>query len=68
VLILHSLCASIPEHSKETLDPSHHRPSHCPQCEADRPGTAHGFYSRTLVTRSSTERSVCVATWVVNLL
>jgi len=25
-----------------------HRPDHCPQCQARRPLTAHGFYTRTL--------------------
>jgi len=25
-----------------------HRPDHCPQCQAKRPLTAHGFYTRTL--------------------
>jgi len=30
-------------------DPDRYRPDNCPQCQAQRPLTAHGFYTRTLV-------------------
>lgn len=47
--ILHRFAGSIQEYSKEISDPDRYRPDHCPQCEAQRPLTAHGFYCRTLV-------------------
>ena len=40
---------SIQRYFQEISDPGCFRPDHCPQCEARRPLTAHGFYSRTLV-------------------
>jgi len=48
VQILHPFIGSISQYSKEVSDPDRYRPEHCPQCEAHRPLTAHGFYSRTL--------------------
>jgi hypothetical protein len=33
----------------QIADPDRHRPDHCPQCEAKRALTGHGFYHRTLV-------------------
>ena len=30
-------------------DPDRYRPDNCPQCQAQHPLTAHGFYTRTLV-------------------
>ena len=45
--ILHPFIGSIQQYFEEISDPD--RPDHCPQCEANRPLTAHGFYSRTLV-------------------
>jgi len=48
VQILHPFVGSIQRYAEEISDPNHYRPDHCPQCEARRPLTAHGFYSRTL--------------------
>ena len=47
--ILHPFVGSIQQYLKELSDPDRYRPDHCPQCEAHRPLTAHGFYARTLV-------------------
>lgn len=47
--ILHRFAGSIQRYSEEFSDPDRYRPDHCPQCEADRPLRAHGFYTRTLV-------------------
>jgi hypothetical protein len=47
--ILHSFAGSIQRYVDEIADPDRHRPDHCPQCEAQRPLTGHGFYHRTLV-------------------
>ena len=47
--VLHPFAGSIQQYSKEISSPDRYRPDHCPQCEARRPLTAHGFYSRTLV-------------------
>lgn len=47
--ILHPFFGSIQQYSKELSDPDRYRPDHCPQCQADHPLTAHGFYTRTLV-------------------
>jgi Domain of unknown function (DUF6431) len=49
VQILHPLVGSIQQYSEKIADPDRYRPDHCPQCEANCPLTAHGFYSRTLV-------------------
>src|SRR5215471_11794181 len=49
VQILHRFAGSIQRYSEELSDADRYRPDHCPQCEADRPLTAHGFYRRTLV-------------------
>jgi hypothetical protein len=46
--ILHPFAGSIQQYSKEISDPDCHRPAHCPQCAAQCPLTAHGFYSRTV--------------------
>ena len=46
--ILHPFAGSIQQYSEEISDPDHHRPDHCPQCAAQHPLTAHGFYSRTV--------------------
>ena len=46
--ILHPFSGSIQQYAEELADPDRHRPSHCPQCQAKRPLTAHGFYTRTL--------------------
>ena len=47
--ILHPFTGSIQQYSAEICDPGRQRPEHCPQCEAQHPLTAHGFYRRTLV-------------------
>jgi hypothetical protein len=49
VQILHPFSGSIPKYSEEIADPDRHRPDRCPQCEAQHPLTAHGFYRRTFV-------------------
>lgn len=49
VQILHPFIGSVQQYVEELADPDRYRPDHCPQCEAHRPLTAHGFYSRTLV-------------------
>jgi len=49
VQILHPFVGSIQRYSEELSDPDRYRPDHCPQCEANRPLRAHGFYQRTLV-------------------
>ena len=47
--ILHPFSGSIQHYDAEMADPDGHRPDRCPQCEAQDPLTAHGFYRRTLV-------------------
>lgn len=47
--ILHPFSGSIQQYDEEVADPGRHRPDHCPQCEAQHPLMAHGFYRRTLV-------------------
>jgi len=49
VQILHRFAGSIQQYLHEISDPDRYRPDHCPQCEAPRPLTAHGFYTRRLV-------------------
>jgi hypothetical protein len=49
VQILHPLIGSVHQYVEEIADPDRYRPDHCPQCEAHRPLTAHGFCSRMLV-------------------
>jgi transposase-like protein len=46
--ILHPFPGSIQQYEAEVSDPERYRPRYCPQCEAKRPLTAHGFYRRTL--------------------
>jgi transposase-like protein len=46
--ILHPFPGSVQQYDAEVSDPERYRPRHCPQCEAKRPLTAHGFYRRTL--------------------
>jgi transposase-like protein len=46
--ILHPFLGSVQQYDAELSDPERYRPRHCPQCEAKRPLTAHGFYQRTL--------------------
>ena len=47
--ILHPFAGSIQHYLDQIADPDRHRPDLCPQCEAKRPLTGHGFYHRTLV-------------------
>jgi transposase-like protein len=47
--ILHPFAGSPQQYLAQLDDPDQHRPGHCPQCQAKRPLTAHGFYARTLV-------------------
>jgi hypothetical protein len=46
--ILHPFAGSVQQYTEQLADPNRHRPSHCPQCRANHPLTAHGFYTRTL--------------------
>ena len=47
--ILHLFAGSVQQYNEQLSDPDAYRPSHCPQCHAKQPLTAHGFYTRTLV-------------------
>jgi hypothetical protein len=47
--ILHPLAGSVQQYLEQLADPDSYRPSDCPQCQAKRPLTAHGFYTRTMV-------------------
>ncbi|MGH9444746.1 MAG: DUF6431 domain-containing protein [Terriglobia bacterium] len=47
--ILHPFSGSVQKYSEQIADPDRQRPDRCPQCEAQHPLTAHGFYRRTLV-------------------
>ena len=46
--ILHPFAGSIQQYAEQIADPDRYRPDHCPQCAAQCPLTAHGFYSRTV--------------------
>ena len=46
--ILHPFAGSIQQYMEQLSDPDRYRPRHCPQCQAQRPLRAHGFYTRTL--------------------
>src|SRR5216683_891842 len=46
--ILHPFAGSIQQYSEAITDPDRHRPDHCPQCAAQLPLMAHGFYTRTV--------------------
>jgi transposase-like protein len=47
--ILHPFAGSIQQYIQQLSDPDRYRPGQCPQCQAKRPLTAHGFYTRTLL-------------------
>jgi transposase-like protein len=47
--ILHPFGGSVQQYDEQLANPDCHRPSHCPQCQTQRPLTAHGFYTRTLI-------------------
>jgi hypothetical protein len=46
--ILHPFACSVQQYEEQLADAELHRPRHCPQCQDQRPLTAHGFYTRTL--------------------
>jgi hypothetical protein len=47
--ILHPFTGSVQQYLEQLTDPDQHRPAHCPQCQAKRPLTAHGCYTRTII-------------------
>lgn len=47
--IVHPISVSIQQYQEEISDSNRYRPSSCPQCQAQCPLIAHGFYHRTLV-------------------
>jgi hypothetical protein len=48
--ILHPFIGSAQQYQEQLAEgPDPHRPAHCPQCQAQHPLTAHGFYTRTLI-------------------
>jgi transposase-like protein len=47
--ILHPFAGSIQQYKEAVSDPDRYRPDHCPQCQAKRALTAHGFYTRTII-------------------
>jgi hypothetical protein len=47
--ILHRFSGSIQQYLEEISDCDRYRPDSCPQCSANCPLIAHGFYCRTLV-------------------
>ena len=47
--ILHPFFGPIEKYQGQLSDPDRHRPQCCPQCQAQSPLTAHGFYTRTLI-------------------
>jgi hypothetical protein len=47
--ILHPFAGSVQQYNKQLSNPDAHRPSFCPQCQTQRPLSAHGFYTRTLI-------------------
>jgi transposase-like protein len=47
--ILHPFTGSVQQYLQQLDDPDQHRPTLCPQCQAKRPLTAHGFYTRTIL-------------------
>lgn len=47
--ILHPFGGSVQQYLAQLEDPGQHRPTHCPQCKAQTPLAAHGFYCRTII-------------------
>jgi hypothetical protein len=47
--ILHPFTGSVQQYLDQLGDPDRHRPAGCPQCQAQDPLTAHGFYTRTII-------------------
>ncbi len=50
--MLHPHRGSIQQYKEQIEDPGRGRPSSCPQCRAKERLTAHGFYSRTIVSET----------------
>jgi hypothetical protein len=46
--MLHPFRGPVQQYLDQLDDFETHRPDHCPQCQAKRPLTAHGFYARTI--------------------
>ncbi len=46
--MLHPFRGSVQQYLDQLDDCETHRPGHCPQCQVNRPLTAHGFYTRTI--------------------
>jgi hypothetical protein len=46
--ILHPFAGSVQQYLDQLEDVESPRPTHCPQCQANKPLTAHGFYTRTI--------------------
>lgn len=47
--ILHPFPGTVQQYLAQAGDPDQHRPQQCPQCNANRPLTGHGFYTRTIL-------------------
>ncbi|MBI2687327.1 MAG: transposase family protein [Acidobacteria bacterium] len=47
--ILHPFPGPVQPYLEQLGDPDRHRPVRCPQCQANQPLIAHGFYTRTLL-------------------
>ena len=47
--ILHPFAGSVQQYLNQLVDLESPRPKHCPQCEANKPLTGHGFYTRTII-------------------
>ena len=47
--ILHPFAGSVQQYLAQLDDQESPRPRRCPQCEAQQPLTAHGFYLRTII-------------------
>ena len=48
----HLFTGSVLKYLEQLADPDRYRPTHCPQCLAKDPLTAHGFYTRTIIDSS----------------
>jgi hypothetical protein len=46
--VLNVCIIQVQQYCEEISDPDRYRPDHCPQCEAQHPLAAHGFYIRTV--------------------
>ncbi len=46
--ILHPFAGSIQQYCEALSNPDRYRPDRCPQCQANEPLIAHGFYSRSV--------------------